>query len=101
MNSRGRYAESFGDLIVREAAEKHQLDDVALAFILKGQSIQGFIEIRDNLRRVRPNHQSFIQSYFLAACASFQPVSRLGMFDKDAAQNTGRDGKKVRAILPG
>jgi hypothetical protein len=55
----------------RKSAKEHQLNDVALAFILKCEPVQGFVQICHILRSARSNNQRFIQGYSLRLRLAF------------------------------
>src|SRR5271165_5993152 len=95
----GRYFEHLSRLFHTEAAKEAHFYDLYLAGIEPRQRFHRGVERHQVRGPVAAYHRRLIQGDMLHAASPFQVLAPC-MFDQNAPHQLGRDGKKVRPILP-
>ena len=80
--------------LVRESTEGKQLDDVALARVMRGKTPQSLVQRHDFSCGLLPDHDGFVQRNRFHAGAALLPVMSSGMVHENAAQETAETAKK-------
>jgi hypothetical protein len=97
MHGRDRGAALGGDLVVGQAAEVVELDDLREARLHLLQTLNGIVE-GDDVETGHPRNGVLLERLVLRN-PSFLPPARFSMVDQHPAHEPGGEGKKMSAIL--
>jgi hypothetical protein len=96
----GRDSQDRPDLVIGEAAEKEEFDDLTFAGVEGSQPLEGFVQCQYVRPGFRADQDCFIQRHALQPFPALLPFSCAGMIHKDVAHDARRHCIKMSPIPP-
>src|ERR1700682_2869214 len=83
MNGRRRNSHRFSRFVIGEPTEEEKFNDLALAGITLGETLQGLIQVKYVSGDVSPDHDSMVQCDLFESTTTLVTVARLRMIYQD------------------
>src|SRR5579864_8489991 len=76
MNGGSRNLQRRGSLVIGQSAKKQELNQFALALVLRGQPLQRFVQVKNAFIGLRPDQNRFVERNFLKLSSALLAIVR-------------------------
>src|SRR5262245_25577595 len=97
---RRRHLQHRRGLFDAQPAEEAQIDDAALPLVELRQRFERIVEGNEIERRLVGHGEAFVEGDAHGVTAALLVATGAGVIHEDASHDAGRDGEKMRAVVP-